>query len=104
KTDAFQNNKNLLLGEKSHADSIPKLEILADDVKCSHGATVGPVDRKQVFYLMTRGLSESEAEELIVNGFFHQVLNDCAIKGIADWLDSLVAKKIREGSLEKSQT
>jgi Fe-S cluster assembly protein SufD len=98
KTDAFQSNKNLLLGEKAHADSIPKLEILADDVKCSHGATVGPVDRKQVFYLMSRGLSESQAEELIVNGFFHQVVADCPIAGIADWLDSLVAKKIRTGS------
>ena len=98
KTDAFQSNKNLLLGEKAHADSIPKLEILADDVKCSHGATVGPVDRKQIFYLMSRGLNESQAEELIVNGFFHQVLADCSIPGIADWLDSLVAKKIQTGS------
>jgi len=98
KTDAFQSNKNLLLGTKAHADSLPKLEILADDVKCSHGATVGPVDRNQVFYLMTRGLNESQAEELIVNGFFHQTLADCSIIGVADWLDSLVAKKIRSGS------
>ena len=98
KTNAFQSNKNLLLGQKAHADSIPKLEIVADDVKCSHGATVGPVDRKQVFYLMSRGLSESQAEELIVNGFFHQVLADCPIVGIADWLDSLVAKKVRTGT------
>jgi Fe-S cluster assembly protein SufD len=108
KTDAFQSNKNLLLSEHTHADSIPKLEILADDVKCSHGATVGPVDRKQVFYLMSRGLSESQAEELIVNGFFHQILADCSIGGIADWLDSLVAKKIQSGSItskpEKSTT
>ncbi len=99
KTNAFQSNKNLLLGAKAHADSIPKLEILADDVKCSHGATVGPVDRKQVFYLMSRGLDESQAEELIVNGFFHQVLADCPIVGIAEWLDALVAKKIHSGSI-----
>ncbi len=98
KTDAFQSNKNLLLGAKAHADSIPKLEILADDVKCSHGATVGPVDRNQIFYLMTRGLNESQAEELIVNGFFHQILAECPIAGIADWLDSLVAKKIQSGT------
>jgi Fe-S cluster assembly protein SufD len=99
KTDAYQSNKNLLLGAKAHADSIPKLEILADDVKCSHGATVGPVDRNQVFYLMTRGLNESQAEELIVNGFFHQTLADCPIAGVADWLDSLVAKKIQTGTI-----
>ena len=55
RTDAFQSNKNLLLGSHARADSIPKLEILADDVKCSHGATVGPVDREQIFYLMSRG-------------------------------------------------
>ncbi|MBZ0188082.1 MAG: SufD family Fe-S cluster assembly protein, partial [Candidatus Obscuribacterales bacterium] len=58
KTNAFQSNKNLLLGEEAKADSIPKLEILADDVKCSHGATVGPVDKNQVFYLMSRGLDK----------------------------------------------
>lgn len=98
KTEAFQSNKNLLLGAKSHADSIPKLEILADDVKCSHGATVGPVDRNQVFYLMSRGLDAVQAEELIVNGFFHQVLANCSISGVADWLDSLVADKIHASS------
>lgn len=97
RTDAFQSNKNLLLGDEAHADSIPKLEILTDDVKCSHGATVGPVDRKQVFYLMSRGLDESQAEELIVNGFFHQLLADCSIAGIADWLDELVANKVHAG-------
>ena len=86
-----------MLGDEAHADSIPKLEILTDDVKCSHGATVGPVDRKQVFYLMSRGLDESQAEELIVNGFFHQLLADCSIAGIADWLDELVANKVHAG-------
>ncbi len=96
KTEAFQSNKNLLLSEKTHADSIPKLEILADDVKCSHGATVGPVDRNQVFYLMSRGLSANKAEELIVSGFFHQLLADCKIDGVSDWLDSLAASKISD--------
>jgi len=102
KTDAFQSNKNLLLGEKAHADSIPKLEILADDVKCSHGATVGPVDRKQIFYLMSRGLSEEKAEELIVSGFFHQLLNNCSIEGVSDWLDSMLASKISPGHNEQN--
>src|SRR4030095_7410926 len=52
KTNTYQQNKNLLLGGEARADSIPRLEILADDVKCSHGATVGPVDKEQLFYLM----------------------------------------------------
>jgi Fe-S cluster assembly protein SufD len=94
KTDAFQSNKNLLLGTQAKADSIPKLEILADDVKCSHGATVGPVDREQVFYLMSRGLTSQEAEELIVGGFVRQVLESCPIAGAIEWIDGLMADKI----------
>jgi len=94
RTNAFQSNKNLLLGNEARADSIPKLEILADDVKCSHGATVGPVDREQIFYLMSRGVSASAAEELIVSGFFRQVLETCTISGATDWIFDLVAKKI----------
>jgi Fe-S cluster assembly protein SufD len=94
KTDAFQSNKNLLLGSSAKADSIPKLEILADDVKCSHGATVGPVDREQVFYLMARGLPAREAEELIVGGFVRQVLESCEIPGAADWIEALISEKI----------
>jgi Fe-S cluster assembly protein SufD len=94
RTDAMQNNKNLLLGAESRADSIPKLEILADDVKCSHGATVGPVDREQLFYLMTRGLSAEEAEQLIVVGFFRQVLEACSVPGVSTWVSNLVTEKI----------
>ena len=94
KTDDFQSNKNLLLGQKAKADTIPKLEILADDVKCSHGATVGPVDREQVFYLMSRGLAAAQAEELIVGGFVRQILESCPIPGAADWIESLISQKI----------
>jgi Fe-S cluster assembly protein SufD len=98
RTEAFQSNKNLLLSGYARADSIPKLEILADDVKCSHGATVGPVDKEQLFYLMSRGLARQEAEELIVSGFFRQVVEGCSIDGVADWLSELVGKKIHGGS------
>ncbi|MBP9093122.1 Fe-S cluster assembly protein SufD [bacterium] len=94
RTNAFQSNKNLLLGTEARADSIPRLEILADDVKCSHGATVGPVDKEQLFYLNCRGLNLKEAEELIVRGFFVQILDDIEIKGAADWVGDLVAEKI----------
>ncbi len=94
RTDSTQSNKNLLLGANAHADSIPKLEILADDVKCSHGATVGPADKEQIFYLMSRGLNNLEAEELIVTGFFRQVVQSCPVDGAGDWINNLVAEKI----------
>jgi len=96
RTNAFQSNKNLLLGSEARADSIPKLEILADDVKCSHGATVGPVDKEQLFYMMARGLSLKVAEELIVTGFFAQVLNTITIAGAAEWINALAAEKIHQ--------
>ncbi len=95
RTNAYQSNKNLLLGAHAKADSIPKLEILADDVKCSHGATVGPVDREQIFYLMSRGLTRTEAEELVVNGFFRQIVEKAPIAGIGEWISELVAAKIK---------
>jgi Fe-S cluster assembly protein SufD len=99
RTNAFQSNKNLLLDSDAKADSIPKLEILADDVKCSHGATVGPVDREQIFYLMSRGLSEKQAEELVVLGFFRQVVELFSMEEAQSWLSELVATKIHgEGS------
>src|SRR5690242_10113433 len=75
KTNAYQENRNLLLSPDAHADSIPGLEILANDVRCTHGATLGQVDRDQLFYLMARGLTRGEAERLIVRGFFQDVLD-----------------------------
>lgn len=96
RTNAYQSNKNLLLSGQAKADSIPKLEILADDVKCSHGATVGPVDRDQLFYLQSRGLSEAQAEELVVLGFFRQVLEASPFKSALNWLSHLVSEKIHE--------
>jgi Fe-S cluster assembly protein SufD len=100
RTDAFQSNKNLLIGNDAHAESIPRLEILADDVKCSHGATVGPVDREQLFYLMSRGLSAQEAEELVVVGFFRTVLEACTVDGVSEWIGDLVANKIQTRDIE----
>lgn len=73
--EAYQENRNLLLAEGCRAESIPELEILNENVKCTHGATVGPVDEEQVFYLMTRGLSRRDAERAIVEGFFAPVLD-----------------------------
>jgi Fe-S cluster assembly protein SufD len=74
RSDAYQANRNLILSDKARADSIPSLEIEANDVRCTHGATVGQVDDEQLFYLMARGLAKPDAERLIISGFFEPVL------------------------------
>ena len=76
KTDAYLTNNNLLLNDGARADSIPSLRINQDDVRCSHGSTTGKVDEIQLFYLQTRGLSEEEAERLLVVGYFQELLDD----------------------------
>lgn len=75
KTEAFQLNNNLLLSDHANADSKPNLEIFADDVKASHGATVGQLDKEQIFYMKTRGFSDAQAKNLLVFGFCEQVIN-----------------------------
>jgi Fe-S cluster assembly protein SufD len=93
KTNAYQENRNLLLSRDAHADSIPGLEILANDVRCTHGATLGQVDREQLFYLMARGLSRAEAERLIVRGFFQDVLDRIELEPVREALaDALEAR------------
>ncbi len=74
RSDAYQANRNLVLSDKAKVDTLPKLEILANDVRCTHGATVGPIDKEQFFYLVSRGIPEKEAKTLIVEGFFEEVL------------------------------
>jgi Fe-S cluster assembly protein SufD len=93
KTNAYQENRNLLLSKSAHADSIPGLEIMANDVRCTHGATLGQVDRDQLFDLMTRGLTRAEAERLIVRGFFQDVLDRVELEPVRDALaDALEAR------------
>jgi Fe-S cluster assembly protein SufD len=93
KTNAYQENRNLLLSDQAHADSIPGLEILANDVRCTHGATLGQVDREQLFYLMSRGLSRPQAERLIVRGFFQDVLDRIELEPVREALaDALEAR------------
>ena len=75
KTNAMQTNRNIILSDSAFARSIPNLEIEADDVRCGHAASVGPVEEEQLFYLMSRGIPRAEAERLIVFGFFNEVLD-----------------------------
>jgi Fe-S cluster assembly protein SufD len=94
KTNAYQENRNLLLSKTAHADSIPGLEILANDVRCTHGATLGQVDRELLFYLMTRGLTRAEAERVIVRGFFQDVLDRVELEPVRDALAAALEARI----------
>jgi Fe-S cluster assembly protein SufD len=76
KTDAHQLNKNLLLSRRAHVDTKPELEILADDVKCSHGATVGDLDENALFYLRARGIAEPEARRMLIEAFAADALDE----------------------------
>src|SRR3954451_17696335 len=93
RTNAYQENRNLLLSPEAHADSIPGLEIMANDVRCTHGATLSQVDREQLFYAMARGLSRGAAERLIVRGFFQDVLDRIELEPVREALgDALEAR------------
>jgi Fe-S cluster assembly protein SufD len=94
RTNAYQENRNLMLSPTTHAVPIPGLEILANDVRCTHGATVGQVDREQLFYLMARGLSRSEAERLIVRGFFTDVLDRIELEPVREALGEALEARI----------
>ena len=92
-TDGYQANRNLVLSKGARADSIPGLEILADDVRCTHGATVGKVDEDQLFYLYSRGIPEKEAERLIVMGFFAPIMARIPFEGVQNrFLDAIREK------------
>ena len=93
-TDAYQTNRNLLLSDGAHASALPNLEIEADDVRCSHGATIGQVDDGQLFYLMTRGLTRRQAERLLVFGFFDEVLGRLPMEGVRARVREAIEEKI----------
>src|SRR5918997_1407684 len=102
KTDAYQTNRNLILGtDDAMAVSLPRLEIQADDGKCSHGSTTGQVDAVELFYLMSRGIPRREAEKLVVFGFFGEVTSRIPFKGLKDKLDRAIEGKIGLGFEER---
>ena len=96
KTDGYQRNDNLILSADARADSIPGLEIEADDVRCTHGATAGRVDEEQVFYARTRGFTRNEAIRIIVEGFFRQVFDRITIESVREALGEAIGRRIRE--------
>ena len=94
KVDSWQGNRNLILSDEAKADSIPYLEIEANDVRCGHAASVGPPDEDQVFYLQSRGLDHDEAEHLIVAGFFQEVLDRVRVPEVRAMLERAVEHEL----------
>src|SRR5467141_1581770 len=96
KTDSKQTNNNLLLSADAHADSQPQLEIYADDVKCTHGSTVGPLDQRAVFYLRSRGVGEAEARRLLTYGFAAEIIGRINEAPLRAQLDAIVRGRLAE--------
>jgi Fe-S cluster assembly protein SufD len=94
KTNAFQSNKNILLSENATVNTKPQLEIFADDVKCSHGCTIGQLDEEAVFYLRSRGISAKAAESLMVHAFAIDVLNHIKSEPIRNYVDQLITERL----------
>lgn len=92
-TDAYQTNRNLLLDPSAEANSLPGLEIMANDVKCSHGATTGQIDQEELFYMLARGISKPTAQKLLVFGFFEEILEQITNEELADYHRQLVHQK-----------
>jgi len=103
KTDAYQNNRNLLLNPEAEADSMPGLEILNDDVRCTHGATTGQIDRDQLFYLMARGINPRTGAQLLAHGFFEEVIARLPDKKIGEAVRTIVAEKFASMKTQKGQ-
>jgi Fe-S cluster assembly protein SufD len=94
KTDGYQANRNLVLSDQARADSIPGLEILADDVRCTHGATVGKLEMEPLFYLKSRGIPQAEAEKIVVEGFFDPIFQRIPFEGVRERFQQYIADKM----------
>lgn len=94
KTDAYQKHRTLLLSSEARNDSIPQLEINANDVRCSHGSTTGPVDAEQLFYLRSRGIPRSLAEKILVTAFLEDVLSRVPLQSVVKYIERVIAEKV----------
>jgi len=95
KTDAYQTNRNLLLSEDARSDSVPQLEIGANDVKCSHGSSTAPVAPEELFYLMSRGLPRHMAQQILVKGHMADVLTRIPIEPLRQYIEQIIEEKVR---------
>jgi Fe-S cluster assembly protein SufD len=96
RSDAMQTNHNLVLSEAAHADSVPNLDISENDVRCSHASTVGPIDEDQRYYLESRGISPSDAQRLLVRGFFRDLLDKTALPAATDLVGASIERRLVE--------
>ena len=94
KTNAYQTNKNILMGENASANTKPQLEIFADDVKCSHGCTIGKLDDDALFYLRARGISEQNAKALLLHAFAADILQQIDIEELRSYIDGLISDRL----------
>lgn len=94
KTNAYQSNKNVLLSDSASVNTKPQLEIFADDVKCSHGCTIGRLDDESLFYLRSRGISESTARSLLLHGFAVDILEQIKLTPIREYVDKLISARL----------
>jgi Fe-S cluster assembly protein SufD len=102
-TMAYQKSNNILLTDEAKMDAKPQLEIYADDVKCSHGATVGQINEEALFYLRSRGISKKEARLMLMFGFAHEVIKNINIEALQHRMDNLVMQRLR-GELSRCAT
>ncbi len=103
-TDAYQTNRSLMLSDEAESDSMPGLEILADDVKCSHGSTAGSMSEEELFYLLARGIPEKVAQQLVVVGFLNEVLNRLSSDSLADRLRDLIESRYKRIQTHQSNS
>ena len=94
KTDAVQNNKNIVVSESATVDTQPQLEIFADDVKCTHGGTVGQLDEDGVFYLQSRGIPEPKARQLMIHAFAGEVTDQVKVESLKEKIDKWVIERL----------
>jgi Fe-S cluster assembly protein SufD len=96
KTVAYQKSSNLLLTNEAKMNTRPQLEIYADDVKCSHGATVGQLDQEALFYMRTRGIGKEEARLLLMYAFAREIIQNIKVENLRFRLDEMVTKRLRK--------
>lgn len=104
KTDGYQANRNLILESSARADSIPGLEIMADDVRCTHGATIGQLEEEPIFYLMSRGLTREEAERIVVDGFFTPIMERIPFEELRHRFEAMIDDKMNPNGARQSSS
>jgi len=96
KTNAFQSNRNLILNSGAKSDSIPKLEIMANDLRCTHGSATSRLNDEHLFYLMSRGLTRRQAVQMVVDGFFAEVFDRVPLPRLGEQMQQEIGRKITE--------